>query len=153
GFTVPTEIRATFAKDFRTPLLTSWNLTVERQIGQDWVFRSAYIGNKGTYFFGAAENSREFNPAIYVPGQSTNANTQARRFYKDFRRIGLYESRNNTNYHSLQLSAEKRFSMGLSVLANYTWSKKMDDYGWTTPDNRRFDYVLSRAQIPHNSKD
>ena len=151
-FTVPTEIRATFAKDFRTPLLTSWNLTLERQVGNDWVFRGAYIGNKGTYFFGAAESSREINPAIYIPGQSTNANTQARRLYQDFSRIGLYESSNNTNYHSLQINAEKRFSMGLSVLANYTWSKKMDDYRWTTPDNRRFDYGLSSEDIPHNFK-
>lgn len=151
-FTVPTEIRATFAKDFRTPLLTSWNLTFERQVGNDWVVRSAYIGNKGTYFFGAAESSREINPAIYIPGQSTNANTQARRFYKDFSRIGLYESSNNTNYHSLQLSAEKRFSMGLSILANYTWSKKMDDYRWTTPNDRRFDYGLSGEDVPHNFK-
>src|SRR5262249_5862212 len=50
-FVTPTEIRATFAKDFRTPLLTTWNLTLERQVGADWVFRAAYIGNKGTYFF------------------------------------------------------------------------------------------------------
>ncbi len=151
-FVTPTELRAVFSPDFRTPLLTSWQLMLERQVGADWVFRGAYIGNKGTYFFAAAENSREINPAIYVPGSSTVANTQARRTYQDFSRIGYYESANNTNYHSMQLNAEKRFSKGLTVLANYTWSKKFDDYGWTNPYNRRFDYGLAREDVPHNFK-
>jgi hypothetical protein len=62
----------------------------------------------------------------------------------------LYESSNNTNYHSLQLNAEKRFGRGLSVLANYTWSKKFDDYGWNNPDNRRFSYGRSSEDVPHN---
>jgi outer membrane receptor protein involved in Fe transport len=150
-FVTPTEIRATFAKDFRTPLLTTWNLTLERQVGADWVFRAAYIGNKGTYFFGAAEASREINPARAVPGIPFEVGTtQARRQYQDFSLIGLYESSNNTNYNSLQLNAEKRFGRGLSVLANYTWSKKFDDYGWTNPDNRRFDYGISGEDLPHN---
>jgi hypothetical protein len=77
-FVTPTELRAVFAEDFRTPLLMSWNLSLERQLGADWVARVAYIGNEGRYFFGAAENSREINPAIYIPGASTVANTQAR---------------------------------------------------------------------------
>ena len=150
-FVTPTELRAVFDRKFRTPLLTTWNLSLERQVGADWVFRAAYIGNKGTYFFGAAENSREINPAVYGPG-ATVANTQARRPYQDFSRIGLYESSDNTNYNSLQLNAEKRFGRGLSLLASYTFSKKLDDYGWTNPFDRRFDYGLSREDVPHNFK-
>ena len=72
--------------------------------------------------------------------------------YKDFSRIGLYESTNTTKYNSLQLNAEKRFGKGLSVLASYTYSKKQDDYGWTTPDDRRFDDGVSREDVPHNLK-
>src|SRR5205814_6941502 len=33
----------------------------------------------------------------------------------------------NSSYHSLQLSAEKRMSRGLTILGNYTWSKSIDD--------------------------
>src|SRR5262249_41438833 len=83
---------------------------------------------------------------------STVANTQARRRYQDYSRIGLYESTNTTKYNSVQLSAEKRFGKGLSVLASYTFSRKLDDYGWTTPDDRRFDAGLSREDDPHNFK-
>ncbi len=151
-FVTPAEVRAVFDRDFRTPLLASWNISLERQIGDAWVVRGAYIGNKGSYFFGAAESSREINPAIYVPGASTLANTQSRRVYRDFSRIGLYQSVNSTNYNSLQLNAERRFRQGLSVLVNYTFSRKEDDYGWTTPDNLAFDQGLSREDVPHNFK-
>ncbi len=150
-FTLPVALRAVYQRDFRLPLLTTWNVSLERQVGQDWVFRAAYLGNKGTHFFAAAENSRELNPALYVAG-ATVANTQARRFYQNFGPIGLYESANNTNYNSLQLNAEKRFSHGYTILASYTWSKKFDDYNWTNPYNRRFDYGLSREDVPHNFK-
>ncbi|HUS06364.1 MAG TPA: hypothetical protein VMZ52_08715, partial [Bryobacteraceae bacterium] len=49
-------------------------------------------------------------------------------------------------------NAEKRFSHGYTILASYTWSKKIDDYNWTNPSNRRFDYGLSREDVPHNFK-
>jgi hypothetical protein len=149
-FVTPTELRAVFDPNFRTPLLTSWSLNVERQFGGSWVARLGYVGNKGTYYFAAAESWREINPAIYIPGQSTISNTQARRFYKDYSSIGFYESGNNANYNSMVANLEKRFSKGLTVLANYTWSKKFDDYGWTNPYNRRFDYGLSREDVTHN---
>jgi hypothetical protein len=127
-------------------------VSLERQVAADWVLRAAYIGNRGRYFFGAAESSREINPAIYVPGASTIANTQARRLHQDFSRIGFYESSNKTRYDSMQLNAEKRFSRGLSVLASYTLSRKLDDYGWTTPHDRRFDWGPARDDVRHNFK-
>ena len=151
-FVTPTELRAVFAKDFRTPLLAAWNLSLERQIGADWVFRVAYIGNKGSTSL----------PPRRTAVRSTRRSTcralrrwQTRRpggSYQDYSRIGLYESTNTTKYNSLQLNAEKRFGKGLSMLASYTFSRKMDDYGWTTPDDRRFDYGLSREDVPHNFK-
>jgi len=52
----------------------------------------------------------------------------------------------------VQVNAEKRFGKGLAVLASYTFSRKLDDYGWTTPDDRRFDDGLSREDVPHNFK-
>ena len=151
-FVTPTELRAVFARDFRTPLLAAWNVSLERQVAAEWVFRVAYVGNHGKYFFGAAENSREINPAIYIPGASTVANTQARRPYADYSRIGLYESTNVSKYNSMQLNAEKRFGKGLAIVTSYTYSRKLDDYGWTTPNDRRFDYGLSREDVPHNFK-
>jgi len=149
-FTLPAAVRWTFAKDFRIPQIISWNLILERQIGRDWVVKAAYQASKGTYLSQAIV--REINPAIYIPGQSTVANTQARRVYADFVNIGRIESGNNSEYNALQLTAEKRFSHGLSVLANYTWSKALDDLGWTNPVSRTFDRGVSGTDLPHNFK-
>jgi hypothetical protein len=148
-FTLPTSLYGVFQKDFHIPLLTTWNLTLERQFGGDWVGRIAYVGNKGTFLSNGQKSLRETNPAIYIPGASTEDNTQQRRLYSDFSTVGLVSSDNNSHYNSLQLTVEKRFGYGLSMLANYTWSKTMDDYGWTNPFNRRFDYGPSDDDVRH----
>ena len=36
----------------------------------------------------------------------------------------------NTNFNSLQVSAEQRVRYGLTVLFNYTWSKALNDMPW-----------------------
>ena len=146
-FTLPVAIRAFFDKDYRIPQLLTWNLMVERQVS-DWVFRVGYYANKGTWlsFNGPF---RELNPAIYTPGSSTIANTQARRFYKDYSNVGSWESGNNSHFQSMQWNAERRFSKGFSILANYTWQKTIDDFGWTTPYNRRYDYAVSNDDVTH----
>jgi hypothetical protein len=44
-----------------------------------------------------------------------------------------------SNYHSLQVTLDKRFSHGLTVLTSYTWSRSMDDVppGATLQSNSR----------------
>ena len=147
-FVTPTALYGVFQKDFHIPLLTTWNLTLERQLGADWVFRAAYVGNKGTFLSNDQKSLREYNPALYGPGASVD-NTQDRRVYPDFGQVGFVSSSNNSNHHALQLNVEKRFGRGLSLLANYTWAKSMDDYGWSNPFNRHFDYGLSDDDVKH----
>ncbi len=146
-FTTPAAIRAFFDKDYRIPQLLTWNLMVERQVS-DWVFRVGYYANKGTWqsFNGPF---REINPAIYTPGVSTIANTQARRIHRDYSNVGSWESGNNAHFQSMQWNAERRFSKGLSLLGNYTWQKTIDDFGWITPNNRRYDYAVSNDDVTH----
>lgn len=110
--------------------------------------RVGYYGNKGT-FLSFNSNTRHLNPAIYVPGASTVANTQSRRIYKDFSTVQIFESASNSNYNSMQLNLEKRFGRGFSVLTNYTWQKTIDDFGATNPFNRRFDYAVSNDDVTH----
>ena len=59
---------------------------------------------------------------------------------------------NDSHYESLRVNLQKRFSSGISILANYTWSKMIDDFGnfaQTDPFNRRFDYGTSNDDVPH----
>lgn len=147
----PAGIGLTVPSDLRMPLIASWNLFVERQLLADFLLRVGYAGNKGTYLGGSDnfKGRRELNPAIYVPGASTVANTQSRRIYSEFSSISIVNSGHNSNYNALQVSVEKRFSRGLSILSNYTWSKTIDDFGWTNSFDRSFDRGISDDDVAH----
>ena len=151
-FTLPMAIYGFIQRDWHMPELATWNLNIERQLGASWVARIGYAGNKGTYLASGALGFREANPAVYIPGASTKANTQQRRLYPQFSNVGEFTSDNNSHYHSLRLNLEKRFSRGFTLVANYTWSKMMDDFGssgTTNPFNRGFDYGISNDDVPH----
>jgi hypothetical protein len=119
-----------------------WNLSVQRQFGADWSLTLTYIGNKGTHLWLEAET----NPAIYIPGAScvlngvpytpcsngTNIN-QRRLLSLQNPANGQYYSNviraqraGNANYEGALLTLQKRFTQGVSALANYTWSHCID---------------------------
>jgi hypothetical protein len=152
-FTAPVSVQAVYPRDFRPSALATWNLRLERQVGANWLFSAGYVGNAGYHLntFGR----RPLNPAIYVPGASTVGNTQSRRRYPNFGPFALLASDFNSHYNSLQLNVEKRFSKGLQILANYTWSKMMDNFPApaagqnANPFNRALDYGPAADHVPH----
>ncbi len=137
-----------FPLDYRIPELTVWSLRLERQIGRDWVASVAYVGNKGTYL----PINLQQNPAIYVPGASTVANTQDRRIYKTDGSIQYANPGGNSEYNALQLNVEKRFSHGFTILANYAWSKSLDNLSNTNPFTLKNEHSLSQNDVPNNFK-
>ncbi|MGH9667626.1 MAG: carboxypeptidase regulatory-like domain-containing protein, partial [Bryobacteraceae bacterium] len=116
---------ATYPDQLRTAYLQDWNLTVEREVFQSLVLRASYAGSKGT---GLLQGWEE-NQAVYIPGASTVANTASRQPYAPaFSNIEVVDGVSGSSYNSLQLSADKRFGRGFTILANYTWAKSID-YG------------------------
>ncbi|HYM09039.1 MAG TPA: TonB-dependent receptor, partial [Terriglobales bacterium] len=152
----PISFTQIFAQNFQLPVVALWNLTLERQIGA-WLVRAAYVGNKGTHLFGTNDQETGLfagNPAIYTPGTSTTANEQARRMYPSFGFVNIIDSAINSHYNGLQLTLERHLSHGLSLLANYSWAKEMNDFAPvgaynsnTNPFNRHFDYGPSDDSI------
>ena len=144
-----------FPLDYHIPQTINWALRVERQISKDWVAGVAYLGNKGSYL----PITMQQNPAIYAAGVnaqgsplSTVANTQQRRVYNIHSSIQWTDPGGNSQYHALQLNVEKRFSHGLSLLSNYTYSKTTDNLSGTNPFTRQFEHSLSQNDIPSNFK-
>jgi hypothetical protein len=137
-----------FPLDFHIPLVNTWSLRVERQLGKDWVASVAYVGNKGTYL----PIPMQQNPAVYIPGASTVANTQQRRIYPTDGTVQFADPGGNSEYQAFQLSAEKHLSRGLTLLANYSRSKSIDNLSSTNPFTRRFEHSLSQNDIPNNFK-
>jgi hypothetical protein len=108
----------------RNPYIQSFNLTLEREVASNLIARVAYAGSKGTRLY----SGREFNPAIYTPGATTATTNQRRPLAGlGYGSMIMVEPVSNSTFHSLQLTAERRFSKGFTLLANYTWSKSIDD--------------------------
>lgn len=116
---------ATYPPTYKTAYLQDWHLTIEREVYRNVVVRLGYAGSKGTSLL----QGWDANAAVYIPGQSTIANTDSRRPYApDFSSVWVVDSVSGSNYHSFQASVDKRFSDNFSLLANYTWAKSID-YG------------------------
>jgi hypothetical protein len=107
---------------YATPRVYNWNFTIEHQLARQWLARAAYVAARSTHL---AEDI-QLNPAVYTPGSTLSVD--ARRVFQGFSGIQQLSDDVNSTYHSLQLSLEKRLSQGLSVLANYTFSKSLDGF-------------------------
>jgi len=122
-------IISTYSPRQVTPLAYNWNLTLEREIFPEWLLRGAYVASASNY----GRATKQLNPAVYIPGSTLG--TDARRlFAPDIGNVDYYTQDRRSYYHSLQLSLTKRFTRGFTVLANYTYSKSLDNYGdFVTP--------------------
>jgi hypothetical protein len=144
-----------FDLSFRTPYNQQWDLSIQHEIAKDILVTVAYVGLKGTKLY----ESINQNPAVYIPGQSTTANTQQRRLYPWIGRIEQERTDAYSRYHSLQLSFEKRFSRGITFLSNYTFSKitglnvgseNEGGNGPRNPANARLDVGRLSYDVRHN---
>jgi hypothetical protein len=133
--------------NFRDALVQQWNLNIQRQFG-DWVTTVAYVGSSGRHLF----MSSELNPGVYgKPGKTLDARRLYAPYYSS---LQDQMSAGNSSYNALQLTESKRFSHGLTVLMNYTWSKLIDDASddgglGFNPFNLRANRGLSDNDVPH----
>jgi len=100
---------------YQTPVTYEWNLSIERQLPGGWMTRAAYVGSHESH---GMENV-ELSPNVYPTGKH---------LYPQYSDIAMAMNDINAVYHSLQLTAQKQFSHGFTVLANYTWAKSIDDW-------------------------
>jgi hypothetical protein len=155
--------------EMQTPQTASWNLSVQRQIGSDWLVSASYIGNTSSHiwiqdtgnpalFLGLAPctlNGVTFNPC----SQASADSYLARRLFSLERpgdaikmgNVAFLEDTGTMNYHGLITSVQRQAGRNISVNANYTWSHCVgDDVDLTAsgpdagatfgmPGNRTFD--------------
>ena len=146
--TIPPSLWTTDPR-WHTPYSQQWNLDVQQSVGRGWLFDVGYVGNKGTHLVGVIDINQAAPGAalaagIVLPGQilgcnATNSNlgscstSSAARLLNPIRpfvgygTIGQISPRFYSNYNSLQLSAEKRFTGNSAVNFFYTWSHALTD--------------------------
>jgi hypothetical protein len=129
-------------RKFQTPISYSWNLALEQQVTHSLLARAAYVAGHSSHQWTPVELNPILN-ADAVPVTDPNYN---RRVYNKVGCASCYTQPiteanmgGNASYNSLQLSAEQRMRYGLTLLANYTWSKSIDN----TPYNQSSTAIAS----------
>ncbi len=102
-----------------------FNLMVEKQFGQN-VVTVGYIGDIGHHLPMTLNNVNVPNPTGLTPAQIQSF-TAANRPFPAFGSIGDYISQGSSTYHALQVSFQRRYSKGITIGSNYTWSHAIDD--------------------------
>jgi hypothetical protein len=155
--------------DVKTPTTSSWNLSVQRQLGPNWMLSASYIGTETSHIW----SQKALNPAIFIPGNcqagqfgltaagpcSTTANTNQRRRFSLERPVDGQlmafvsdtDAGGTQSYNGMLLSVQRQAGRGITVNTNYTWSHCIGDYAdvnsqgpaadetYSNPTNRRAD--------------
>jgi carboxypeptidase family protein len=169
--TVFTPYSAFLALDYNSHNMRvgQWNISIQKQIGTDWLASATYLGNATRHLWG----TQPLNPVIFIPGNcqagqygltaaglcSNTTNLDARRRWtlayptasQGFGYVNHIDTGGNASYNGLLLSMQRRAAKGVTVSANYTWSHCITELwqeaatnptanqGWGDPDNRRYD--------------
>jgi hypothetical protein len=131
------------------PRIQEWTAGVQQAIGKNWLLEADYIGNHGTRLYDPNfENMNQINPQYLALGsllsvQATSPQAvaagiklpytgftgtvaQALRPYPQYGTLTSQAGKSAYNeFHSLQVVLQKRYSNGLTLGANYTWSKNL----------------------------
>jgi hypothetical protein len=150
----------TYPPDWKPLWVNQWNLSVQRQLGSDWLVTANYLGNNTTHLVTADQlNPAQFLgtgpctlPSVSETGQvtyntvancgTTATNNQRRLMYlanpalgKGYGIISRGSPDGTGSYNALFLQLQKRLSHGTNILANYTWSHCISDEWNGQPGN------------------
>src|SRR5262249_12865381 len=112
-----------------------WNLTVQKQVDRDTTAQVGYVGTKGTHLpINYAYNICQPSP-VSVAANGWSATTSPYCSPAAALSAGIWNlvvtpgwwGLSSSIYHSLQAQFDHRFSHNFSLLANFTWSKLIDD--------------------------
>ena len=153
-FSLPMSLFTVSAPTVPSPYVHHVSFTVEKALPGNIIVKAGYVGKLGHSLL----HMNQINPARYIPGQSTIANTDTRRLYLPgiYASIRQVEGSSNSAYHALQLLVNKRLGHGVTVTGSYSFSKYLDYYSATNlgqfpqdPFNMRADRSPSDEDRTH----
>ena len=145
-----------------------WSLDIQRQLPWSTILTVGYVGSQTTHLDNTVPN---FN----APDPSPDTDINRRRPYQAYISAGegneprllndirYLDSYANSNYHGLQVQAQKRYSHGVTLGLAYTYSKALGEgYGrndpggdvqvtYQNPRDRRSDRTRYGFDITHNA--
>ena len=158
------------------PYTQSWSLTLQYQPAARTLLQATYNGSKGTHLVGPFTNALNVPslntivnavqthqnlgtsaPNTYGITQNgalvSESNLQLLNPYQNFFNQALpeiYPRGGTMEYNGFYLSANQRVGYGLAVLANYTWSKTLDNIPDTNTGANSGGFGSAPPQNPYN---
>lgn len=118
---------------FQTPYVQTVNLTAQDQFTNHDAIQVGYVGTMGRHLDNLGYNN---SPTEILP---PSVNQQNYVPFPSFARNSTYETTNaSSSYNSLQATYQHELSSGLSLLANYTYSKCMSDQHTEASQNQQY---------------
>lgn len=118
------------------PDAQNYNLTIQRQFGNDTIVSVAYVGSQGRHLIQTVELNPGINPAGCAadPTCLNNSLAQPILFPGNFKypgnifaSIGDVTTNGTSNYNALQATVNHNMSHGLQLLVSYTYSHALDE--------------------------
>ncbi len=173
-----------------SPYIQNWSLNIQRELPGGFVLDLGYVGNKGTRFrIGELQRLNQL-PASVLDQYGTRLNNQVRNAadaerngvrypypgfvgtvasaLRPFPQVQGNQTINNygaplgfSTYHALQVVMNREFARGLTLYANYTWSKILsnidssligDNDGPLDYYNLRLEKTIAEYDLPHMFK-
>jgi hypothetical protein len=141
----------TVPQTLKFPTSYQWNFAVQTAILRSLSLDLAYIGDSNHH----GKSRWDINQATLPPASEVASGVFSsftpRRAYPNLSSIISSPNWGNSSYNALQAKLVKRYSNGVSLLASYTWSKAIDDFGISQYEggayfyNRRLDRSRSGA--------
>ena len=119
-------------RDFSEPGSYNWSLGVQRDVGLGFVLDLSYVGTVGRHMrrmkgINTLPYGTNFLPDSHWSSGALKEPNFLRQ-YQGYDAISYISFDDSSNYHSMQMSLNRRFGTGFTMQANWVWSKTMD-YG------------------------
>ena len=106
-------------KDYKDPIVMSYNLTIQQSLGHQWVASIGYVGNEGRHIQG----NYNLNAGL-VAGAGALGQPEYQTFGRTASTELLPDGR-GSNYNSLQARLGHQFASGLTWNSSFTYQKAM----------------------------
>ena len=138
--------------------IQQWSASVQKSLGKDTTLEVGYQGERGFHLqrshlinnalpgSGAIQPRRPFPTATFPAGTVIPDGTAVSSLTFPVSTVNMLENSARSWYDAGYVNLRRRYSNGLSLLANYTWSKALSN----APDFRS---PMFEAAIPQNNHD
>ncbi len=130
---------------FYNPYTQQWNLGIEHEFGQGWLFSMDYIGSHTIHIEQPVDLNSPSGFVRTAPGQTrsvaaANATRPIVPVAGGYRQVLAYTNVGTAFYDGLQAKLTKQLTNKLSLLLTYTWSHDINTVEWDGTGQNPNDY-------------